>query len=158
MKLKLYKEFTVEDKKYILVHAGLGNFNKNKKLKEYNIMELVWDRMDYEKVYFEDKYLANKKRRMIRYLIIGGVSISVIDIIIIIIVVAQNDNKSDNGNNEEQEQENPKNPDGSYDYECLEAVDLKLFDKQVGQLLKGEEVLLPTFNFIFGKSILESSV
>ena len=60
---------------------------------------------------FEDKYLANKKRRMIRYLIIGGVSISVIAIIIIIIVAAQNDNKSDNGNNEEQEQENPKNPE-----------------------------------------------
>jgi uridine kinase len=48
-------------------------------------------------------------------------------------------------------EENPKNPDGSYDYECLEAVDLKLFDKQIGQLLKGEEVLLPTFNFTFGK-------
>jgi len=48
-------------------------------------------------------------------------------------------------------EENPKNPDGSYDYECLEAVDLKLFDKQIGQLLKGEEVLLPSFNFTFGK-------
>ena len=48
-------------------------------------------------------------------------------------------------------EENPKNPDGSYDYECLEAVDLKLFDKQVAQLLKGEEVLIPTFNFTFGK-------
>ena len=47
--------------------------------------------------------------------------------------------------------DNPKNPDGSYDYECLEAVDLKLFDKQIGELLKGEEVLLPTFNFTFGK-------
>ena len=58
MKLKLYKELTVEDKKYILVHAGLGNFNKNKRLKEYNIMELVWDRMDYEKTYFNDKYLV----------------------------------------------------------------------------------------------------
>ena len=48
-------------------------------------------------------------------------------------------------------EDTPKNPDGSYDYECLEAVDLKLFDKQVASLLKGEEVLLPTFNFTFGK-------
>ncbi len=47
--------------------------------------------------------------------------------------------------------ENPKKPDGSYDFECLEAVDLKLFDKQIEQLLKGEEVLLPSFNFTFGK-------
>ena len=48
-------------------------------------------------------------------------------------------------------EKNPKNPDGTYDYECLEALDLKLFDKQVGDLLKGEEVLLPTYNFTFGK-------
>ncbi len=48
-------------------------------------------------------------------------------------------------------EDNPKNPDGSYDYECLEAVDLKLFDKQISKLLDGEEVLLPTFNFVFGK-------
>ena len=48
-------------------------------------------------------------------------------------------------------EETPKNEDGSYDYECLEAVDLKLFDKQVASLLKGDEVLLPSFNFTFGK-------
>ncbi len=47
--------------------------------------------------------------------------------------------------------ENPKKEDGSYDYECLEAVDLKLFDKQIDELLKGEEVLLPSFDFTFGK-------
>ena len=56
-KLKLYKELEVGGKSFILVHAGLGNFDKNKKLKDYNIMELVWKRMDYDKVYFEDKYL-----------------------------------------------------------------------------------------------------
>ena len=48
-------------------------------------------------------------------------------------------------------EETPKNPDGTYDFECLEAVDLKLFDKQIADLLKGEEVLLPSFNFTFGK-------
>lgn len=48
-------------------------------------------------------------------------------------------------------EETPKNPDGSYDFECLEAVDLKLFDKQISELLKGEEVLIPSFNFTFGK-------
>ena len=57
-KLKLYKELEVGDKKFLLVHAGLGNFDKNKKLKDYNIMELVWDRMDYNKKYFDDKYLV----------------------------------------------------------------------------------------------------
>lgn len=57
MKLKLYKELEVNKNKYILVHAGLGNFEKDKPLKKYDIMELVWDRMDYNKKYFEDKYL-----------------------------------------------------------------------------------------------------
>ena len=57
IKLKLYKELEINDKKFLLVHAGLGNFNKNKKLKDYNIMELVWDRMDYDKTYFDDKFI-----------------------------------------------------------------------------------------------------
>lgn len=48
-------------------------------------------------------------------------------------------------------EETPKNPDGTYDFECLEAVDLKLFDKQIADLLKGEEILIPSFNFTFGK-------
>ena len=47
-------------------------------------------------------------------------------------------------------EDNPKNEDGSYDYECLEALDLKLFDKQIEDLLKGEEVVVPDFNFTFG--------
>lgn len=44
----------------------------------------------------------------------------------------------------------PKDENGEYDFECLEAVDLKLFDKQVSELLKGEEVTIPTYNFIYG--------
>lgn len=58
VRLKLYKEVEVGEKKFILVHAGLGNFKKSKKLKDYSIMELVWDRMDYNKKYFDDKYLV----------------------------------------------------------------------------------------------------
>ena len=45
----------------------------------------------------------------------------------------------------------PKDENGEYDYECLEAVDLELFDKQMAALLKGEEVTLPTFNFLIGE-------
>ena len=47
--------------------------------------------------------------------------------------------------------ENPVGKDGKPDYECLEAVDLKLFDKQIAALLKGETVKAPTFNFQIGK-------
>ena len=48
-------------------------------------------------------------------------------------------------------EDTPLNPDGTHDYECLEALDLKLFDKQIEKLLKGEEIFIPTFNFTFGK-------
>lgn len=45
----------------------------------------------------------------------------------------------------------PKDNDGKYDFECLEAVDLKLFDTQMAALLNGEEVNIPTYNFGLGK-------
>lgn len=46
---------------------------------------------------------------------------------------------------------NPKDKDGNYDYECLEAIDIKLFNDQVEQLLSNKEILIPTYNFITGK-------
>ena len=52
----------------------------------------------------------------------------------------------------------PKDEEGKYDYECLEAVDLKLFDTQVGELLKGEKILVPTFNFTLGEKEFRSDL
>lgn len=48
-------------------------------------------------------------------------------------------------------EDTPKNADGSYDFECLEAVDLNLFDKQMKELLDGKEVLMPIYNFLLGQ-------
>ena len=48
-------------------------------------------------------------------------------------------------------EDNPKDENGNYDFECLEALDLKLFDKQMAALLKGEKVTIPTYNFVLGK-------
>ena len=45
----------------------------------------------------------------------------------------------------------PKDENGEYDYERLETVDLKLFDKQIAELLDGKKVKIPKFNFILGK-------
>jgi len=45
----------------------------------------------------------------------------------------------------------PKDENGNYDFECLETVDLKLFDKQIQQLLNGETVKVPTYNFGLGR-------
>ena len=46
--------------------------------------------------------------------------------------------------------DNPKDEKGNYDFECIEALDLDLFNSQLVDLLKGKEVKLPTFNFTTG--------
>lgn len=45
----------------------------------------------------------------------------------------------------------PKDENGEYDFESIEALDLKLFNEHLNRLLKGEEVKIPTFNFKVGK-------
>jgi len=45
----------------------------------------------------------------------------------------------------------PKDENGNYDFECLEAIDLPLFNEQLVALLNGEEVELPTFDFTDGR-------
>ena len=41
----------------------------------------------------------------------------------------------------------PKDDDGKYDFESLDALDVDLFNKQLLSLLSGEEVFLPSFDF-----------
>ncbi len=53
----LYEEVHVNDEKYLLVHAGLGNFSPDRPLWEYEIDELVWERPDYSMQYYPDKYV-----------------------------------------------------------------------------------------------------
>lgn len=45
----------------------------------------------------------------------------------------------------------PLDEDGNPDYECLEALDVEQFNQDMVQLLAGETVELPTFNFKTGK-------
>ena len=44
----------------------------------------------------------------------------------------------------------PRDEFGNYDFECLEAIDTELFNRDMLALLNGEEVELPTFNFQTG--------
>lgn len=48
-------------------------------------------------------------------------------------------------------EDTPLNKDGSYNFECLEAIDVEQFNKDMTALLDGKEVELPTFNFKTGK-------
>lgn len=45
----------------------------------------------------------------------------------------------------------PRQPNGDYDFECLEAIDTKLFNDDMSALLAGGRVEIPTFNFVTGK-------
>ena len=44
----------------------------------------------------------------------------------------------------------PKKPDGEFDFEALEAVDVNLLNKHLTKLLEGKEVELAKFNFLSG--------
>lgn len=55
-------------------------------------------------------------------------------------------------------EENPVDENGDFDFECLEAVDVELFNKQLGDLLAGKEVVLPRFNFVTGHKEYGSDV
>lgn len=48
-------------------------------------------------------------------------------------------------------EDTPKNEDGTYNYECLEAIDTKQFNEDMLALMDGQKVRLPRYNFITGK-------
>lgn len=45
----------------------------------------------------------------------------------------------------------PKDENGEYDFECLEAIDVAKFNEDMCALMRGEEVAMPSFNFKTGK-------
>ena len=47
-------------------------------------------------------------------------------------------------------EDTPKDENGNYDFECLEAIDVEGFNKDMNALLDGETVELPRFNFKTG--------
>jgi uridine kinase len=48
----------------------------------------------------------------------------------------------------------PRGPDGDYDYEALEAIQLDLFNEHLQRLMAGEAVRLPAYNFHTGTGTL----
>lgn len=53
-------------------------------------------------------------------------------------------------------EDTPKHPDGSYNFECLEAIDVNLFNENMKSLLNEEEVYLPIFDFKEGRRRMSS--
>lgn len=48
-------------------------------------------------------------------------------------------------------EETPRDATGEYDFESIHALDLNLLNEHLNMLMAGEEIELPTFNFITGK-------
>ncbi len=47
--------------------------------------------------------------------------------------------------------DNPLLPDGSYDFESINAIDINLFNEHLTKIIAGEEVNIPSFNFFKGE-------
>ncbi len=45
----------------------------------------------------------------------------------------------------------PRDENGNYDFECIEAIDLELFNEHLNKLLHGKEIEMPEFDFYEGK-------
>lgn len=54
----IYEEVAVKEKHYLLVHAGLGNFAPEKDIDEYSLHDLIWERADYQTVYYNYAYVV----------------------------------------------------------------------------------------------------
>lgn len=52
--IPLYDAVTIGDRDFLLVHSGLGNFSKDKKMKDYSANELVWTRPNTDDRYFDN--------------------------------------------------------------------------------------------------------
>lgn len=55
-------------------------------------------------------------------------------------------------------QNNPKDENGEYDFECIEAIDTELLNKHLLELLDGKEISVPTFNFQEGKKEYKDNI
>ena len=53
--LPLYLQVQVQERTFILVHGGLGNFDPQKPLEDYTLQELVWTRPTKIQRYYTDK-------------------------------------------------------------------------------------------------------
>lgn len=52
-------------------------------------------------------------------------------------------------------EETPLDEFGEPDFETVDAIDIALFNRQMAEIIAGEEVVLPTFNFVEGKKYFD---
>ena len=52
--LPLYRELSIDDKKYLLVHSGLRDFSPLKSIEDYSEYDLIWNRPGPNERYYDD--------------------------------------------------------------------------------------------------------
>jgi serine/threonine protein phosphatase 1 len=57
-KFQRYGEVEAAGQSYVLTHAGPEHFSPQRPLKDYALQELVWERPDYDRVYYPDRFLV----------------------------------------------------------------------------------------------------
>ena len=54
----LYEYIKVNQRQFVLVHAGLSNFAISRDLNDYSLDEMIFERADYSKKYYDNCYLV----------------------------------------------------------------------------------------------------
>ena len=55
----LYEEIEVNDRKYLLVHSGIGGYIPGTDIEDYSVYDMVWERADYGLQYFDDIFVIS---------------------------------------------------------------------------------------------------
>ena len=55
---RLYEETEINGHRFLLVHAGLGKYAEGKTPADCTEEEMIWERMDYDRVYLPDVFLV----------------------------------------------------------------------------------------------------
>lgn len=53
-----YEEVEVNGRSFVIVHAGLKNFREDRDLEGYGLDELIFEKPDYSRAYFKNRYLV----------------------------------------------------------------------------------------------------
>lgn len=54
---RIYMELSLNGRRFLLAHAGLGRYREGKTPDQCTSEEMIWERMDYDKVYLPDVFL-----------------------------------------------------------------------------------------------------
>lgn len=56
--LPWYYEIALNGRAFLLAHAGVGRYQKEKRPEDCVLHDFIWERMDYSKCYYREKYLV----------------------------------------------------------------------------------------------------